>query len=134
MFFCKPWPTQTARPGHASRKVKRAVYKYSSARRSCWNSLKSRRPVLVRKLALSAGRTQAFVDDLPAIATWVDPAPSILLPPRDPKDNMYVDLAIAIGAHVITSRDRHLLSLRDPADPIGVDFMSRFASIEVLTP
>lgn len=92
------------------------------------------RPVLVRKLALTADRTRAFVDDLTAIATWVDPVPSVFLHPRDPKDNLYVDLAIAIGAHVITSRDRHLLALRDPADPIGADFMSRFASIEVLTP
>ena len=92
------------------------------------------RPVLVRKLALSAARTLAFVDDLTAIAVFADPVSSVFLHPRDPKDNMYVDLAIAIGAQVITSRDRHLLALRDPADPIGIDFMSRFASIEVFTP
>jgi len=35
---------------------------------------------------------------------------------------------------VITTRDRHLLALRDPTDPMGIDFMSHFASIEVLTP
>jgi predicted nucleic acid-binding protein len=54
--------------------------------------------------------------------------------PKDPKDSMYVNLAIAARATVITTRDRHLLALRDPVDPVGIDFMSRYASIEVLTP
>lgn len=47
---------------------------------------------------------------------------------------MYVDLAIAAGAHVITTRDRHLLALRDITDPLGIDFLSRFSAVEVLTP
>jgi predicted nucleic acid-binding protein len=59
---------------------------------------------------------------------------AILVHRRDSKDSKYVELAIAAGAHGSTSRDRHLLALTDPTDPIGIDFKSRFALIEVLTP
>ena len=41
-------------------------------------------------------------------------------------------LAVAAGAHVITSRDRHLLSLPDTTTPAGAEFVSRFGFIEVL--
>ena len=53
------------------------------------------RPVLARKLNLSAARTDAFVEDVSAYATLVDPVPSVFVHPKDPKDSMYVDLAIA---------------------------------------
>ena len=89
---------------------------------------------MVRKLKLSAGRANAFVEEITTIATLVDSVPSLYRHPRDPKDSMYVDLAIAANAHVITTHDRHLLALRNPSDPIGIDFMSHFSSIEVLTP
>jgi putative PIN family toxin of toxin-antitoxin system len=92
------------------------------------------RPVLVRKLNLSPSRTQAFIDDLREYSTLVEAVPSLFTHPTDPKDSMYVDLAIACSAHVITTRDRHLLSLRDVSTAVGLDFMARFASIEVLTP
>lgn len=45
-----------------------------------------------------------------------------------------VDLAIAVDAKLIVSRDKDLLSLRDPATIEGKDFMSRFPDLEILTP
>jgi putative PIN family toxin of toxin-antitoxin system len=92
------------------------------------------RPVLTRKLALTVNRTSAFVEDLLSYATLIDPVAREFSHPTDPKDSIYVDLAIAAGACVITSRDRHLLALRDPTDPNGAEFMSRFPEIDVLTP
>ena len=92
------------------------------------------RPVLARKLAVSPARTDAFVDELLAISTMLDSVPSNYQHPLDPKDSMYVDLAISADARLITSRDRHLLALRNPTNPISNDFIPRFPSIEVLTP
>ncbi|MEX2092185.1 MAG: putative toxin-antitoxin system toxin component, PIN family [Pirellulales bacterium] len=94
----------------------------------------SARPVLMEKLKLSPARTQTFVEDLLTIATFVQSIPAVFSLPSDPKDAMYVDLAVACEAHVITTRDRHLLALRDSSNPVGADFRFRFASIEVLTP
>lgn len=92
------------------------------------------RPILVRKLSLSPAKTRAFVEELCAYSTLVDSVPPVFNHPMDPKDSMYVNLAAACHAHVITTRDRHLLSLRDVSNPAGLDFMARFASIEILTP
>ena len=94
----------------------------------------SARPVLVEKLKLSPARTQTFVEDLLTTAIFVQSVPSVFSLPNDPKDAMYVDLAVACAAHVITTRDRHLLALRDSSNPFGANFRSRFATIEVLTP
>ena len=69
-----------------------------------------------------------------ALAEMIDPVGAVFQHPIDPKDTMIVNLAVAAGAHVITSRDRHLLSLRDAKTPAGAEFMSRFGFIEVLTP
>ena len=92
------------------------------------------RPLLVRKLRLTETGTARFITELLALAEMIDPVPSVFTHPIDPKDTMVVNLAVAAGAHVITSRDRHLLSLRDPTVPAGLEFMSRFGFIEVLTP
>jgi len=74
------------------------------------------------------------VSDLQSYATAVETVSSVYQHPRDPKDSIYIDLAIACGATVVTTRDYHLLSLRNAADPMGADFMSRFPSIEIITP
>ena len=92
------------------------------------------RPVLIRKFALSLTRTTAFIEELLAYSVLFEAVPSVFVHPIDPKDSMYVDLAVASDAHLITTRDRHLLSLRDSSDRVGVDFISRFPNIEVLTP
>jgi predicted nucleic acid-binding protein len=49
--------------------------------------------------------------------------------PRDPKDEPYINLAIAAGADYITSRDNDLLDLMHDAD-----FTCRFPGIKVLDP
>lgn len=92
------------------------------------------RPHLVQKFRLSPARVSAFVAELHAISTQIEDVPALFAHPRDAKDSAYVDLAIAANAHVITSRDRHLLALRDPSDPAGALFLAKFGHIEVMTP
>jgi predicted nucleic acid-binding protein len=94
----------------------------------------SARPAVAAKLNLSATRTRAFAEELLANATFLAAVASVFLLPADPKDAMYVDLAAACDAHVITTRDRHLLALRDASDSIGKLFQATFPSIDVLTP
>jgi predicted nucleic acid-binding protein len=46
----------------------------------------------------------------------------------------YIDLAVAAGAAVITSRDKHLLNLTNPAKPWSADFRARFPWLRVMSP
>ena len=48
---------------------------------------------------------------------------------RDPKDEIYVNLAIEAGASYLVSRDKDLLDLMN--DP---DFRSRFPGLTILDP
>lgn len=68
----------------------------------------SSRPILVQKLGFTSIRTEAFIEDLLANATTLESLPHVFDHPRDPKDSVYVDLAIASNANVITTHDRHL--------------------------
>jgi predicted nucleic acid-binding protein len=92
------------------------------------------RPLLINKLRLTDQGTSNFLAEVRALSLLIEPVPAVFRHPIDPKDSMIVDLAVAAGAHVITSRDRHLLLLRDVSTPAGADFMARFGFIDVLTP
>jgi putative PIN family toxin of toxin-antitoxin system len=92
------------------------------------------RPSLRAQLRVTDAVTSRFLEETRLLASVIDPVPVAFEHVADPKDSMVVNLAVAAGAHVITSRDRHLLSLRDAKTPAGADFMSRFGFIEVLTP
>lgn len=92
------------------------------------------RPLLIHKLRLTDTGTARFIVEMQALAELIDPVPVVFQHPIDPKGSMVVNLAVAAAAHVITSRDRHLLSLRDAKSPAGEEFMSLFGFIEVLTP
>lgn len=92
------------------------------------------RPKVARKLALTGEIVEGFLEDLLSFAEVLEVVPAVFSHPADPKDSMYVDLAVAAGAAVITSRDVHLLSLGDPNRTEGVAFRGRFPGLEVLTP
>ncbi|WIM09137.1 putative toxin-antitoxin system toxin component, PIN family [Enhydrobacter sp.] len=57
--------------------------------------------------ALSAERRQRFLDALRSTAIWFEPSVRIA-ECRDPKDNMYLELALAAGAGIIVSSDSDL--------------------------
>ena len=72
---------------------------------------------------------EALVTEIERISTSIDDVPRVFAYPRDPKDEPYINLAIAAEADYLTSRDKDRLDLmRDP------DFTTRFPGIRVLDP
>ena len=80
------------------------------------------RPKVQRKYQLSPEMIEQFCRDLVGHATVVDFIPHVFDFPRDPDDAHYVDLAVAVNAKLVVSRDQDLLSLRDPSTAEGRDF------------
>ena len=54
--------------------------------------------------------------------------------PRDPDDEVYVDLAAAAGANYLVTRDNDLLSLASAHSIEAKQFRQRFPSLRVLNP
>ena len=92
------------------------------------------RPHLVARFSLTAERVALFLDSISEIATTLVHVPAVFEFPRDPKDAHYIDLAVAVQAKLIVSRDLDLLSLNDPLTPEGRDFRVRFPDLQILTP
>jgi putative PIN family toxin of toxin-antitoxin system len=93
------------------------------------------RPELRAKLrSLTPERVQAFLADVVARATTIATVPNTFSYPRDPKDEPYVNLALAAGARYLVAWDKDLLALMNDADPAGRDFRVRFPTLTVLTP
>jgi putative PIN family toxin of toxin-antitoxin system len=92
------------------------------------------RPIISAKFGITEARLQTYEQLLKSTATIIDDVPHVFTYPRDPKDEHYVDLAIAVGAQLVVSRDRDLLALADANDPAGRDFQARFPGISIVTP
>ena len=60
---------------------------------------------------LTFQRIDQFLDRLRRIATWIPEVPEVVRLNRDPKDEAYLNLAIAADAEYIVTRDRDLLDL-----------------------
>jgi uncharacterized protein len=60
--------------------------------------------------ALPLDRQQEILELLSAAAIWAEPDMSIT-DCLDPADNKYLELAVASGASIIVSSDRHLLTM-----------------------
>ncbi len=92
------------------------------------------RPVLQQKLSLTDERVNAFLQEILGISDFIPNVAPVYQHPDDPKDNIYIDLAIATSATVITTRDKDLLRLMNTNEPLGRDFVQQFPMISVLTP
>jgi predicted nucleic acid-binding protein len=57
-----------------------------------------------------------------------------LINPHDPDDAPYVDLALAVGATSLVSRDSDLLDLMDDTNAAGRELRRRYPSFHVMTP
>lgn len=53
---------------------------------------------------------------------------------RDPKDERYINLALAAGAMYLVSRDHDLLDLVDEQKPGGRAFTAKYPSLKILDP
>jgi putative PIN family toxin of toxin-antitoxin system len=83
------------------------------------------RPALSRKFErLTPERVARFLDFAERHSTVVVNVPRLIELERDPKDEKYLNLAIAAGADRLVTRDRDLLDLMTPGDPIGTKVRS----------
>lgn len=60
----------------------------------------------------------------------IETVPEVFSYPRDPKDQPYLNLAIACNADYLVTRDRDILDLADHAS----DFLKRLPQIRILLP
>jgi putative PIN family toxin of toxin-antitoxin system len=94
----------------------------------------SRPSVRQKFTALTDDNVHAYLRNVYAVAQLVHNIPTEFAFPRDPKDEPYINLAIAARADVIVTRDNDLLSLSTGADDLGRDFRARYPLINVIDP
>ncbi len=88
------------------------------------------RPKTLRKFpALTPEAVGVFLGDVESHATMLPTVPKVFTLSRDPKDEPYIDLAAAILARYLVSRDKDLLDL------MGDDvFRRQFPGLTVIDP
>jgi putative PIN family toxin of toxin-antitoxin system len=92
------------------------------------------RPKTLRRFpGLTPEIAAAFLQRVEAVADLHDPPPVFTLR-RDPKDSVYLNLAIAAGARLVVSRDNDLLDLMTGTDPDAVAFRGGWPDIAILDP
>jgi putative PIN family toxin of toxin-antitoxin system len=93
------------------------------------------RPKLQAKYSrLTDERAEKLVEVLRTKATLIKDVPPVFNYPRDPKDEKYINLAIAVGAEFIISRDTDLLDLMTGFDDNSKEFRQRFRPLKVIQP
>lgn len=80
------------------------------------------RPRRCARLGLTPQRVMATIGAIPLDLLEVAPCPSVPenMRCKDPDDQVFVDFALASGAHALLSRDRAVLALRRPAAVRGL--------------
>ncbi len=93
------------------------------------------RPKLRRLLRrLTPEQAAAFLEDLSRRAVHVADVPRRFMSARDPKDERYVNLALAANARYLVSRDKDLLDLMNEATPEGQAFRQQYPDLKILDP
>ena len=93
------------------------------------------RPGLRAKLSgLTDEQVEAFFRRVEKQAFWVRDVAHKFDFQRDPKDAPYINLAAAVGADFIISRDHDLLDLMSKYDDDSKEFRKRFRPLKVITP
>ncbi|MBX9582599.1 MAG: putative toxin-antitoxin system toxin component, PIN family [Gemmataceae bacterium] len=75
-----------------------------------------------------------FLANLDRIAVRIDPVPAVCTLARDPKDEKYLNLAVAAGAAYLVSRDNDLLDLMTGTDADAVAFRTAHPGVLILDP
>jgi len=89
---------------------------------------------LPSKFQVTPERVEGFILAAASFAEIVDPVPTHYVNPLDPNDSPYVDLALEANAKLIVSWNHHLLSLMDQSNSAGMNFLSRFPQLRILSP
>ena len=79
-------------------------------------------------------RIESLFRRLEKKAVLVKEVPKVFEYPRDPEDEPYINLAIAIGAKFLVSRDRDLLDLMTAHDVDSKQFRQRFRFLTIVEP
>jgi putative PIN family toxin of toxin-antitoxin system len=94
------------------------------------------RPELTRRYSrLTQERVEAFISAARAVSFHVPQPPKAFSLPRDRKDELCTDLAIAASArYLVTWNERHLTYLMKRDTPEGKEFCQRFPQLTILNP
>lgn len=84
--------------------------------------------------ALTDEVVERFVVELGKRALTIPGVPRVFRYERDPKDEPYINLAIAAGASYLISRDSDVLDLARPDDPDGVRLRRLAPRLQILDP
>ncbi len=79
--------------------------------------------------ALTDDAVGALIRDVKGVAFFVDVVPHVFDLPRDPKDEKYLDIAIACGAVYVVSRDNDILDLTNDEA-----FRQKYPHLTILDP
>lgn len=85
-------------------------------------------------LPVTDEEVDAFLALIPTFTTRIDPVPAVLALARDPKDEKYLNLAVAARADYLVTRDRDLLDLTTGTDPDAAAFRAAAPGVTVLDP
>jgi putative PIN family toxin of toxin-antitoxin system len=90
--------------------------------------------IAARTPEMTPANVEALLEKLRYRSLRPEPVPRYFSLPRDPRDELYLDLAAAVQAEFLVSRDKDLHSL--PTDPteLGNAFRRSFPRLSVLTP
>ena len=91
-------------------------------------SMQHKFPQLVPKIV------DEYISRIIALAVVKNKIPQAFFFPRDPKDEPYINLAIASKVEYLVSRDKDLLDLMDDQSSTGQLFKKDFPSLIILTP
>jgi len=93
------------------------------------------RPELRRKLpGLTEERTRALIHHISELAEHVEPVLSFMRFPPDPRDEPYLNLAIGGRAQELLTRDKALLRLSNPADPLRSQLHALHPKLRLMEP
>jgi predicted nucleic acid-binding protein len=83
---------------------------------------------------LTEARADTLIASLRERAKLLKSVPRVFRYSRDPKDEPYLNLAIAAGASYLVSRDNDLLDLMTGTTPECKEFRQRFRRVQVIDP
>jgi putative PIN family toxin of toxin-antitoxin system len=84
---------------------------------------------------ITDGMVAAFIAEIESFSVRIPHPPAILELPRDPKDEPFINLAVAGNADfIVTWNQRHLTYLMNQDTPEGKEFRARFPTIKIVSP
>ena len=139
IFDCMVFVQAIASPGTAHRCYKRTMERgdplYVSA--ETMDELRSvlERTELQAKLkGITPDRVCALMHHLSEMAVLISPVPSVFSFPPDPKDEPYLNLAIASKAGALVTRDKALLKLAEPGNCFAQELADHHPDLRIVLP